>query len=201
MRARVAAARVAALVALVATSRVGVARAAPPATIAASRDVMDSLPRDDDDGARRRLRCNACAAACDALVRDLARERARRGGTLTRALADATMEATCARAGEELGLTMRDGRVTETFAGDDGNGARERAVDHGVRAGGVREADRWGTRRCVDGVREAGRRRGANGGEGGAVSRENGDVRERVGGARRERVGGAGSAGSRALAK
>jgi len=121
MRARVAAARVAAIVALVATIRVAVARAAPPATIAASRDVVDSLPRDDDAGARRRLRCNACAAACDALVRDLARERARNGGTLTRARADATMEATCARAGEELGLTMRDGRVTETFAGDDGN--------------------------------------------------------------------------------
>ena len=118
MRERVAAALVAALVALAAAR--GVASAAPPATIAASRDVMDSLPRDDDDDARRRLRCNACAAACDALVRDLARERARRGGTLTRALADATMEATCARAGEELGLTMRDGRVTETFAEDDG---------------------------------------------------------------------------------
>ena len=78
MRARVAAALVAALVALAAAR--GVASAAPPATIAASRDVMDSLPRDDDDDARRRLRCNACAAACDALVRDLARERARRGG-------------------------------------------------------------------------------------------------------------------------
>ena len=33
---------------------------------------------------------------------------------------DAFARATCARAGEELGLTMRDGRVTETFAEDDG---------------------------------------------------------------------------------
>lgn len=92
---------------------------ASSASIPADDATLETLPANEDASTKRRLRCNACAAAVDALREAMMTANARRGSAgMGRGEANEVMESACEGVSAEFGLQMRENRVTETFSTD-----------------------------------------------------------------------------------
>ena len=92
---------------------------ASSASIPADDATLDTLPAVEDASTKRRLRCNACVAAVDALREAMMTANAKRGSVgMGRVEANAVMDRACGEVSAEFGLQMRENRVTETFSTD-----------------------------------------------------------------------------------